>query len=167
MVRADLSAARAGTLGLEPVVAPIFTIAPLDWAAPDPDRYDALLLTSANAVLCRTLLVTGDLAQLELRDGDGNLYELEGKSRVFLCRCGGSKTGFDHGFSFRCKAGEWQGDLALEGNLHGSRALVIEESEIVRSFVDRILPQTADYSLDYELYEVYSRGRRSAYSSGI
>lgn len=49
---ADLSAARAGTLGLEPVVAPIFTIAPLDWAAPDPDRYDALLLTSANAARC-------------------------------------------------------------------------------------------------------------------
>ena len=37
-------------------------------------------------------LVTGDLAQLELRDGDGNLYDLEGKSRVFLCRCGGSIT---------------------------------------------------------------------------
>jgi CDGSH-type Zn-finger protein len=37
-------------------------------------------------------LVTGDLAQLELRDGDGNLYDLAGKSRVFLCRCGGSTT---------------------------------------------------------------------------
>ena len=37
-------------------------------------------------------LVTGDLSQLELRDGDGNLYDLEGKSRVFLCRCGGSVT---------------------------------------------------------------------------
>ncbi len=37
-------------------------------------------------------LVTGDLSQLELRDGDGNLYDLEGKGRVFLCRCGGSVT---------------------------------------------------------------------------
>ena len=37
-------------------------------------------------------LVTGDLSQLELRDGDGNLYDLEGKSRIFLCRCGGSTT---------------------------------------------------------------------------
>lgn len=37
-------------------------------------------------------LVTGDLGQLELRDGDGNLYDLEGKHRVFLCRCGGSTT---------------------------------------------------------------------------
>jgi CDGSH-type Zn-finger protein len=37
-------------------------------------------------------LVTGDLAQLELRDGDGNLYDLDGQSRVFLCRCGGSTT---------------------------------------------------------------------------
>ena len=37
-------------------------------------------------------LVTGDLSQLELRDGDGNLHDLQGKSRVFLCRCGGSTT---------------------------------------------------------------------------
>ena len=36
--------------------------------------------------------VTGDLSQLELRDGAGNLYDLAGKSRVFLCRCGGSTT---------------------------------------------------------------------------
>lgn len=37
-------------------------------------------------------MITGDLSQLELRDGDGNLYDLEGKSRVFLCRCGASIT---------------------------------------------------------------------------
>ena len=37
-------------------------------------------------------LVTGDLSQLDLRDGDGNLYDLAGKSRIFLCRCGGSTT---------------------------------------------------------------------------
>ena len=37
-------------------------------------------------------LVTGDLSQLELRDGDGNLYDFQGKSRVFLCRCGASIT---------------------------------------------------------------------------
>lgn len=37
-------------------------------------------------------LVTGDLSQLELRDGDGNLYVVAGKSRIFLCRCGASVT---------------------------------------------------------------------------
>lgn len=37
-------------------------------------------------------LVTGDLSVLELRDGSGNLYDLAGKNRVFLCRCGGSTT---------------------------------------------------------------------------
>ena len=37
-------------------------------------------------------LVTGDLGQLELRDGDGNLYDLTGKKRLFLCRCGASTT---------------------------------------------------------------------------
>ena len=37
-------------------------------------------------------LLTGDLSQLELRDGDGNLYDFSGKSRIFLCRCGASTT---------------------------------------------------------------------------
>ena len=37
-------------------------------------------------------LVTGDLSQLDLRDGEGHLYDLTGKKRVFLCRCGGSTT---------------------------------------------------------------------------
>lgn len=35
-------------------------------------------------------LLTGDLSQLDLRDGDGNLYDFTGKSRIFLCRCGAS-----------------------------------------------------------------------------
>jgi len=37
-------------------------------------------------------LVTGDLSTLDLRDGDGNLYDVAGKKRVFLCRCGASTT---------------------------------------------------------------------------
>ena len=37
-------------------------------------------------------VVTGDISQLELRDSNGNLYDLEGKGRVFLCRCGASTT---------------------------------------------------------------------------
>lgn len=39
--------------------------------------------------------------------------------------------------------------------------------QIVNGFVDRILPGNEDFSLDYELYEVYSGGRRSAYGAGI
>jgi 3-phenylpropionate/trans-cinnamate dioxygenase ferredoxin subunit len=37
-------------------------------------------------------LLTGDLSQVDLRDGDSNLYDLAGKKRVFLCRCGASTT---------------------------------------------------------------------------
>lgn len=37
-------------------------------------------------------LVTGNLAELALRDGDGNLLDLKGKHRIFLCRCGASLT---------------------------------------------------------------------------
>jgi len=37
-------------------------------------------------------LITGDLSVLELRDGNGNLHDVVGKKRIFLCRCGGSTT---------------------------------------------------------------------------
>lgn len=43
------TAARARTLGLEPVVAPLFEVQPIAWSAPDPGAYDAAMLTSANA----------------------------------------------------------------------------------------------------------------------
>jgi uroporphyrinogen-III synthase len=44
------SAERARAMGLEVIECPLFRIQPVVWEAPDPDRYDALLLTSANAV---------------------------------------------------------------------------------------------------------------------
>lgn len=44
------SAERARELGLEAIRYPLFHIEPLEWSAPDPASYDALLLTSANAV---------------------------------------------------------------------------------------------------------------------
>jgi uroporphyrinogen-III synthase len=46
---ADETAARARQMGLEPIVAPLFETRPLDWTPPDPGRFDAILLTSANA----------------------------------------------------------------------------------------------------------------------
>ncbi|MDB5692534.1 MAG: uroporphyrinogen synthase [Alphaproteobacteria bacterium] len=49
---ASETAARARALGLEPVIAPLFTIAPLPWDPPDPGDFDALFLTSANAARC-------------------------------------------------------------------------------------------------------------------
>ena len=45
---ADRTAQRARALGLSAVVAPLFTIRPLQWQAPV-RRFDAILLTSANA----------------------------------------------------------------------------------------------------------------------
>ena len=46
----DASADRARALGLDAVVSPLFEIHPVKWIAPDPGRFDGLLLTSANAV---------------------------------------------------------------------------------------------------------------------
>ena len=46
---ASATAARARSLGLVPYVFPLFTIRPLEWQAPDPAGFDAVLLTSANA----------------------------------------------------------------------------------------------------------------------
>lgn len=44
------SAERARALGMEPVLAPLFETQPVAWSPPAPAEYDALLLTSANAV---------------------------------------------------------------------------------------------------------------------
>jgi uroporphyrinogen-III synthase len=43
---------RARALGLMPVIAPLFAIRALEWAPPPPAGFDALFLTSANAVRC-------------------------------------------------------------------------------------------------------------------
>jgi len=47
---ASATAERARALGLEPILIPLFEVEPVAWEAPDPARFDALLLTSANAV---------------------------------------------------------------------------------------------------------------------
>jgi uroporphyrinogen-III synthase len=47
---ASATAARTRAMGLEPVAMPLFEVEPVDWEAPDAGSFDALLLTSANAV---------------------------------------------------------------------------------------------------------------------
>jgi uroporphyrinogen-III synthase len=44
------TAIRIETLGLTAIRLPLFIVRPLAWTPPDPARFDALLLTSANAV---------------------------------------------------------------------------------------------------------------------
>jgi uroporphyrinogen-III synthase len=46
---ADETAARARTLGLKAVIAPLFAVRPIAWTAPDPAAFDAVMLTSASA----------------------------------------------------------------------------------------------------------------------
>ena len=52
---ASATAQRATEIGLQAVVLPLFAIEPLPWDLPEPARFDALLLTSAN-----TLRYAGD-----------------------------------------------------------------------------------------------------------
>ena len=44
------SVRRAREIGLDVIACPLFRVEPIAWTAPDPGDYDALLLTSANAV---------------------------------------------------------------------------------------------------------------------
>ncbi len=44
------SVEQAEALGLEVIACPLFRIEPVEWTAPDPRNFDALLLTSANSV---------------------------------------------------------------------------------------------------------------------
>lgn len=46
----DSSAAAARAIGLDAIAMPLFNVEPVEWSAPDPADFDALLLTSANAV---------------------------------------------------------------------------------------------------------------------
>ncbi len=47
---ASVTARRAAQLGLNTQCVPLFAVEPLDWQAPDVSDFDALLVTSANAV---------------------------------------------------------------------------------------------------------------------
>ncbi len=46
---ASATAVRARTLGLEPIICPLFAVGPVEWNAPDPQAFDAVMMTSANA----------------------------------------------------------------------------------------------------------------------
>ncbi len=48
---AEETARRARAIGLDPIVAPLFTIAARDWQVPDSNGFDAVMLTSASAPL--------------------------------------------------------------------------------------------------------------------
>jgi uroporphyrinogen-III synthase len=47
---ADASAARARSAGFEPVTVPFFEIRARRWTVPDPSQFDAMLVSSANAI---------------------------------------------------------------------------------------------------------------------
>ena len=49
---ASLTAQAARALGLQPILMPLFKIEAIVWTAPDPSSFDALLITSANAIRC-------------------------------------------------------------------------------------------------------------------
>ena len=49
---ASATVERARQRGLDPFAIPLFEVEPVEWDAPDPWSFDALLLTSANAVRC-------------------------------------------------------------------------------------------------------------------
>jgi 3-phenylpropionate/trans-cinnamate dioxygenase ferredoxin subunit len=36
------------------------------------------------------MMVSGDIGDLEITDGDGKAIDLTGKDKLFLCRCGAS-----------------------------------------------------------------------------
>ncbi len=48
---ADATARRAGERGIDAITVPLFATRPIAWDVPDPANYDALMLTSANAVI--------------------------------------------------------------------------------------------------------------------
>jgi uroporphyrinogen-III synthase len=47
---AEATAERSKQVGFEPIIMPLFAVEPSVWNAPDPLGYDALMITSANAI---------------------------------------------------------------------------------------------------------------------
>lgn len=89
-------------------------------------------------------------------DPAGSLHESSGRGFVFAIA---SYQRFD--FSGFRQGNYWNtARLATFGRY-------ADPFQSVRSFVDEILPVTAEYSLDYEVYEVYSRGVNSVYASSL
>lgn len=99
------TAAKARALGLEPVVAPLFTIRPLAWESPDPAAFDAVILTSANAaryggdgmtpflaLLCYA--VGGRTAEEARRAGFANIRTgaADGRALIAMARKAGIKS---------------------------------------------------------------------------
>lgn len=56
---AAATAARAAEAGFAPLVAPLFVVRPCAWTAPDPTGFDALIVTSANAIRHGGLALAG------------------------------------------------------------------------------------------------------------
>jgi uroporphyrinogen-III synthase len=48
---ASATAAAARALGIESLVVPLFAVEPVDWRVPEPVEFDAVILTSVNAIL--------------------------------------------------------------------------------------------------------------------
>jgi hypothetical protein len=82
-------------------------------------------------------------------------WESSGNGFVFAIA---SYEPFD--FSTYTRGGSWRFDRLADFRRVG------DPFEVVRRFLDDALPQTAEYSLDYEMYEVYARGLRGQYSGG-
>lgn len=89
-------------------------------------------------------------------DGDPslNLHESSGQGFVFAIA---SYKRFD--FSSFTQGRMWSTARLATFGRYG------DPFQVVNKFIERVLPRTADFSLDYEVYEVYSRGSRSVYST--
>ena len=78
------------------------------------------------------------------------LHESSGNGFVFAIA---SYDRFD--FSAYTRGSTWRFDRLADFRR------IVDPFETVRRFMDQVLPERADYSLDYEHYEVYGRGLRN------
>ena len=89
-------------------------------------------------------------------DPSFRLYESSGTGFVFAIA---SYQRFD--FSYFAQGRTWSTARLASYGRYG------DPFQVVRGFVERVLPESAEYSLDYEVYEVYARGNSSVYANNV
>ncbi len=141
------TATAARALGLTVLQMPLYTVTPTDWSVPDTTGFDALLLTSANAVrhagvgldqLKHLPVVAVGTTTAEAAAGAGFVVAITGTSDARMAIAEAHERGFARLLHLAGRNRSPTGDAVVSITVYASDATAIE-TDRVRSFEDSIV----------------------------